>query len=198
MHLTIGTVATGDVDAKSALTGRQEYVKDGWGEHNRLVALLSDGDFYRIWCVDAKNDDERKKKKNILNILLNSKNEVCEGNALYRKLRADFPITFRTIEDIKRKDHRHLAKQLHRFTADSVGAALLEIQREGIATIPHVDALICQEKNRAVRAVFRARAREKQVSARLFTILNPPLHRLTANTKTPPLSGCLALPGLYP
>jgi hypothetical protein len=41
-----------------------------------------------------------------------------------------------------------MAKQLHRFTADTMGAALLEVQREGIAAIPHVDALICQEKNR--------------------------------------------------
>ena len=136
------------LDHVSGEPGREEYVKDGWGEHNRLVALLSDGDFYRIWCVDPQDDAERHGKKNILNILLNSKNEVCENNVLYRKLRAEFPITFRTIEDIKRKDHRNLSKQLHRFTADTVGAALLEIQREGIAAIPHVDALICQEKNR--------------------------------------------------
>jgi hypothetical protein len=64
-------------------------------------------------------------------------------------LKATFPITFRTIEDIKRNDHRNLSKQLHRFTADTVGAALLESQREGIAAIPHVNALICQERNRA-------------------------------------------------
>src|SRR4029453_1510324 len=31
---------------------------------------------------------------------------------------------------------------------DAIAAALLELQREGIAAIPHVDALICQEKNR--------------------------------------------------
>jgi hypothetical protein len=64
-------------------------------------------------------------------------------------LRAEFPFTFLIIEDIKRRDPRNLGKQLHRFTADAVGAALLEVQREGIAAIPHVDALICQEKNRA-------------------------------------------------
>ena len=137
------------LDFVSSLPGRKDYTNDGWCVHNRLVALLSDGDFYRIWCVDPQSDDERAGKKNILNILLNSKNEICEGNVLYCKLRAEFPITFRIIKDIKRKDHRNLAKQLHRFTADTVAAALLEVQREGIAAIPHVDALICQKKNRA-------------------------------------------------
>jgi len=132
----------------SGEVGREGYLKDGWGEHNRLVALLSDGDFYRAWCADPRDDAERHGKKNILNILLNSKNEGCENNVLYCKLRAEFPITFRIIEDIKRKDHRNLSKQLHRFTADAVAAALLEEQRNGVALIPHVDALICQEKNR--------------------------------------------------
>ena len=54
----------------------------------------------------------------------------------------------RIVEDIKRNDHRNLSKQLHRFTADAIAAALLEVQREGIAAIPHVDALICQQKDR--------------------------------------------------
>jgi hypothetical protein len=129
-------------------SGRQEYVNNGWREHNRLVVLLNDGDFYRKWCVDPQDEAERKGKKNILNILLNSRNEVCENNVLYRRLRAEFPITFRIIEDIKRRDPRNLGKQLHRFTADAVAAALLETQRSGIAVIPHVDALICQERNR--------------------------------------------------
>jgi len=40
------------------------------------------------------------------------------------------------------------APQLHRFTADAIAAALLEAQQKGIAAIPHVDALICQEKYR--------------------------------------------------
>jgi hypothetical protein len=39
-------------------------------------------------------------------------------------------------------------KSVQRFTADAIAAALLEVQREGIAAIPHVDALICQEKYR--------------------------------------------------
>ena len=128
--------------------GRERYINDGWHEHAHLIALLSDGDFYRTWCVDPENGDEREEKKIILNILLNQTNEKCQGNRLYRRIRADFPITFGIIEDIKRNDHRNLSKQLHRFTADAIAAALLEAQHEGIAAIPHVDALICREKDR--------------------------------------------------
>ena len=112
-----------------------------------LVPLLSDGDFYRTWCVDPQNDGERDQKKSLLNILLNKRNENCKRNILYRRIRAEFPITFRIVEDIKRSDHRNLSKQLHRFTADAIAAALLEVQREKIAAIPHVDALICQQKD---------------------------------------------------
>jgi hypothetical protein len=132
------------LDFVSGSPGWQNYVNDGWGEHNQLVALLSYGDFYRIWCADPRDDDERDGKKTILNILLNDRNEVCERNVLFRKFRAEFPITFGILADIKRNDHRNLSKQLHRFTADAIAAALLEMQREGIAAIPHVDALICQ------------------------------------------------------
>ena len=62
----------------------------------------------------------------------------------YRRIAAEFPITFGIVEDIKRNDHRNLGKQLQCFTADAIKAALLEVQGEGIATVPHVDALICQ------------------------------------------------------
>jgi hypothetical protein len=132
----------------SGKCGSQGYINDGWREHNCLVALLSDGDFYRMWCVDPNDNTERNEKKNILNILLNSKNDLCERNILYQRIRTEFPITFGILTDIKRNDHRNLSKQLHRFTADAVASALLELQREKIPAIPFVDALICQEKNR--------------------------------------------------
>jgi hypothetical protein len=133
----------------SASPDRHNYINDRWSEHNQLVARLSDGDFYRTWCADPQDNKERDEKKKVLHVLLNTKNEVCERNGLYWKIRANFPATLRAVKDIKRKDHRNLSKQLQRFTADAVTAALLEVQREGIAAIPHVDALICQRKNRA-------------------------------------------------
>src|SRR4029077_9279272 len=86
------------LDHVSGKYDNQSYINDGWREHNCFVALVSDGDFYRTWCVDPKDNTERKEKKNVLNILLNSKNDVCERNALYRRIRTEFPITFRTIE----------------------------------------------------------------------------------------------------
>ena len=134
------------LDYASCKPRRVKYVNDGWREHHRLIALLSQCDFYCAWCRDPKNDTERKKKKGLLNILLNKKNTECQRNRLYRRIAAEFPITFAVLEDIKRNDHRNLSKQLHRFTADVIAAALLEVQQKGIAAIPHVDALICQEK----------------------------------------------------
>jgi len=127
--------------------GREKYIADGWREHDHLINLLSAGDFYRSSCVDPEDDAERDQKKNILNILLNTKNEDCERNVLYCRIRSEFPITFGIIEDIRRGDNRNLSKQLHRFTADAIAAALLEAQRDGIAAIPHVDALICQQED---------------------------------------------------
>jgi hypothetical protein len=132
----------------SASPDRHNYINDGWREHNQLVALLSDGDFYRMWCADPQDKNERDGKKTILNILLNNKNEACARNPFYRRIRARFPITFRIVEHIKHKDNRNLSKQLHRLTADTVASALLQVQRKGIAAIPLVDALICQEKYR--------------------------------------------------
>jgi len=35
------------LDHVSGKCGSQSYINDGWREHNQLVALLSDGDFYR-------------------------------------------------------------------------------------------------------------------------------------------------------
>jgi hypothetical protein len=129
-------------------TGREKYILDGWKEHDRLTLLLSDSDFYRNWCVDAKDQSERDGKKTVLNILLNQPNEDCQRNCLYRRIAGEFPITFGIIEDIKAKDHRNLSKQLQRFTADAIAAALLEVQQQGIAAIPLVDALICQERHK--------------------------------------------------
>ncbi len=90
------------------------------------------------------------KRKSVLNMVLNQRNDICLNNQLYRRIRAEFPITFAAVEDIKRKDHRNLSKQLQRFMADAVAAALVKVQQKGIAAIPHVDALICRRKDHAL------------------------------------------------
>jgi hypothetical protein len=136
------------LDFVSRSPERPNYINDGWREHSRLMALLSTGDFYRRWCVDPENEHERDEKKLILNILLNQNTEKCLLNRLYQRIRVAFPVTFGIVEDIKRDDCRNLSKQLQRFTADAIAGALLEAQRQGIAAIPHVDALISQQKDR--------------------------------------------------
>src|SRR5262249_17964697 len=129
---------------------REKYISDAWREHDRLTLMLSDGDFYRVWCRDRNDDEERDQKKRLLNILIHSKNDRTEQNALYQRLRSQFPITLAIVEDIKRRDHRSLSVKLQRLTADAISAALLELQSKGIAAIPLVDALICQRQHRAL------------------------------------------------
>jgi hypothetical protein len=142
--------------------GREKYIADGWREHGRLTALLSDGDFYRAWCRNPDDDAEREEKKKLLTMLLNQRNESCQRNRLYRWVAKQFPLTLGVVEDIKCKDHGNLSIQLHRFTADAISAALLEVQGKEIPAIPLVDALICQRQHHAVvcaaigEQIFRA------------------------------------------
>jgi hypothetical protein len=122
---------------------------------------------------------EREKKKKTLNMLLNRSNDYCRTNALYRWLQRTFPITFPIVEDIKRKDNRNLSKQLHRFTADVIEAALLEVQGKGIAAIPLVDSLTCETQNRAAacdaigKAVFAMAGVCCRVGGTRYTPLTP-------------------------
>ncbi len=112
-------------------------------ERERLITFLSNGDYYSKWCIDPTDESERQKKKLLINVLLNSSNAKCEGNGLYRYMRTTFPLTFSVCEDLKRKDHRNLSKQLHSYTATAINGALLDTQAQGIAAIPDVDAIIC-------------------------------------------------------
>ena len=117
-------------------------------ERSRLIAFLSEGDYYRKWCVNPDSDLERKEKKMLVNMILNWRNDKCAGNGLYKRMRRKFPLTFRVIEDIKRKDHRNISKHTQSYTAKAICGALLEVQGKGIAAIPDVDALICQKRHR--------------------------------------------------
>jgi len=130
--------------------GDAAYLAALEAERARLTAVLSQGDYYRKFCRDGGDDAERQQKKNLLNMLLNWPNEKCLRNALYCRLKQLFPRLVDVMEDVKRKDHRNLSKQLQRFTADVVSGALEEIQAAGIPVIPDVDALICQEHHRHI------------------------------------------------
>ena len=140
------------------LTDRIEYLKRRHGseadvtdyeiERTSLIQCLSEGDYYGRWCRDPENKEERKQKKVLVNMFLNSRNSKCEGNRLYRYMRQCFPITFAISEDIKRKDHRNISKQLQHWTAEAINGALLEAQTLGIPAIPDVDAIICPKQYR--------------------------------------------------
>jgi hypothetical protein len=117
-------------------------------ERIRLIAFLSEGDYYRKWCVNPNDDAERKEKKLLVNMILNWRNDKCAGNGLYKRMRRNFPFTFQVIEDIKRKDHRNISKHTQSYTAKAICGALLDVQGKGIAAIPDVDAIICPQRHR--------------------------------------------------
>ena len=140
------------------LSARIDYIRKQFGasaevaryetERAKLIEFLSEGDYYRKWCVNGGDDAERSNKKLLLNVMLNWPNTKCESNALYQQMRRTFPLTFRIIEDIKRDDYRNISIQTQHYTAKAIGDALLELQAAGIPAIPDVDAIICQQRYR--------------------------------------------------
>jgi hypothetical protein len=111
----------------------------------RLQEFLSDGDYYRKWCIDELDDDERDEKKLLLTMILNWPNSKAEKNGLYRRMKYKFPLTFGNVEDLKRNDHRVLGIQLRHYMAEVINPALLELQAKGIKSIPDCDAIIVPE-----------------------------------------------------
>ena len=116
-------------------------------EHKRLVAKLSGADYYREWCQDKTDDAEREAKKGLINSLLNMPNRKIVENGFYHWMKRTFQFTFGIIEAIKRDDHRNVSKQLQRYTSNAINGALREIQKEGIAAVPQVDAILCRERD---------------------------------------------------
>ena len=102
----------------------------------------------RSGAGDKEDPVERQEKKFLLTMILNWPNAKCEGNALYRRMRQAFPLTFGICEAIKRKDHRNISKSLQYFTAKAINGALLAAQTQGIAAIPEVDAILCSSRHK--------------------------------------------------
>ncbi len=126
-------------------------------EYASFVAFLSKGDYYRKLSVDPESDAARDDVKNIINFLLNQRTEKAKRFELYRKIRAQFPLTFNVVEAIKRDDHRNISKQLRRKLSDVVNGALEELQGRDIRAIPLADCLFCQESKQAVVSETLAR-----------------------------------------
>jgi hypothetical protein len=100
-------------------------------ELTELITFLSGGDYYAKWCRDAADPVEREEKKLLVTMILNWPNARCEGNALYRRMRRAFPLTFKICEAIKRNDHRNLCKSLQYCTARSSTAHFLKPRLSG-------------------------------------------------------------------
>jgi len=117
-------------------------------ELTRLISFLSEGDYYQKWCADSCDVVERASKKRTINMMLNLPTSKALCIPLYKKMKREFPHTFRVVEDIKSGDHRHISIQTQHFTAKVISQSLLEMQKHGILGIPDVDSIICQSRHR--------------------------------------------------
>ena len=131
-------------------------------EMQRLVELCSSGSFYASMSRKSADDGEIKKRKKLLNVLLNSPRSRAESNVVWQGLKRQFPHCFGIIESIKKDDHRNISRALQHFTANAITAALLEMQGLGLPAIPDTDCLIVRERDKetACRAIGAAMFRE--------------------------------------
>jgi hypothetical protein len=149
-HCFLSRVLSDRIEHIDQQYGGSAKTADYEAEHRRLVAFLSEGDYYRKWCLNERDDSQRNETKNLVNVILNMPNARCAPIGLYKRMRRTFPRIFGILEDIKRRDHRNISKQLQHYTAKAICDALLEIQGEGIPAIPDVDAIICQQRHREI------------------------------------------------
>lgn len=133
-------------------------------EMQRLVELCSSGSFYAQMCREGATADDIKKRKIVLNVLMNSKGGRAESNVVWRGLKRRFPHCFSIIKSIKKDDYRNISRALQHFTASAITAALLEMQALGLPAIPDTDSLIVRERDKetACRAIGSAMFRETQ------------------------------------
>ncbi len=117
-------------------------------ELGRLIELCSSGSFYQSTLPSTCTADDIKRRKKLLNVLLNSPCTKAAKNCVWQSLRRQFPLCIGIIDSIKRDEHRAISKQLQHFTANAVTAALLEMQAKGLPAIPDTDCLIVRERDR--------------------------------------------------
>lgn len=117
-------------------------------EMQRLMELCSSGSFYASMSRKGADDGEIKKRKKLLNVLLNSPRSRAESNVVWQGLKPQFPHCFGIIESIKKDDHRNISRALQHFTANAINAALLEMQALGLPAIPDTDCLIVRQRDK--------------------------------------------------
>jgi hypothetical protein len=114
----------------------------------RLIELCSSGSFYAQMCREGATAEDIKKRKKILNVLMNSKGGRAESNVVWRGLKRRFPHCFSIIKSIKKDDYRNISRALQHFTASAITAALLEMQAQNMPCIPDTDCLIVRQRDK--------------------------------------------------
>jgi len=127
-------------------------------ELHRLIELCSSGSFYESTLPVTASAADIKRRKKLLNVLLNSPRAKAANNCVWRALRQQFPLCVGIIDSIKKDDHRSISRQLQHFTATAISAALLDMQKQGLPAIPDTDSLIVRECDRdaACHAIGKA------------------------------------------
>ncbi|HEY1122257.1 MAG TPA: hypothetical protein VGE67_11685 [Haloferula sp.] len=112
-------------------------------ERDRLIAYLGEGDFYRKLSSDPECDEQRERSKARLLSILNWKNLWTAKDPTFLRMKELFPETMRTVEDIRRNNHKAIQPPLRYYTAQVINEALLRVQQLGIPAIPDTDSIIC-------------------------------------------------------
>lgn len=136
----------------------EESMESMRAEMQSLVELCSSGSFYASMSRKGADDDEIKKRKKLLNVLLNSRRSRAESNVVWQGMKRRFPHCFGIIESIKKDDHRNISRALQHFTANAINGALLEMQALGLPAIPDTDALIVRQRDREAACLAIGRA----------------------------------------
>lgn len=139
-------------------------------EMEELIAICSSGSFYSQMCREGATPEDIKKRKKLLNVLLNSPQSKTASNVLWRGLKRRFPNCVSIIEVLKRRDHRAISRQLQHFTSAAISTALLDVQAQGIHAIPDTDCLIVRQRDHAAACRSIGKAMHKETRGVLVKV----------------------------
>lgn len=113
-------------------------------ERKKLMQVLQSGDIYQELGQGLRRDQFKRQLLQSLNMT----SRAAWHLDAYQRLKAAFPKITDIIEDLKKKDHRGLSKQLQFFTAQIIEGAMLEAKERSMPCIPDTDALIVQKRHK--------------------------------------------------
>ena len=139
-------------------------------ELGRLIELCSSGSFYQSTLPSTCTADDIKRRKKLLNVLLNSPCTKAANNCVWQSLRRQFPLCIGIIDSIKIDNHRLISRQLQHFTANAVTAALMEMQAKGLPAIPDTDCLIVRQRDHAAACLAIGKAMHAETRGVCVTV----------------------------